>query len=101
MFKMSALFKQPKDKEKFDEYYFNTHAPLTEKIPGLRKMTVTKIVGSPMGESEFYMQCDMYYDDFEAFKVASKTPEAKASGKDVMSFAGDIVTFMFGEEINE
>ncbi|WP_070119403.1 EthD family reductase [Bacillus marinisedimentorum] len=99
MVKVIALYKQPKDKEKFEEYYYNHHVPLTEKIPGLRKMEMTKIVGSPMGESEFYLLCEMYYDDHESMKKALRTDEAKASGKDAMSFAGDIVTLMIGEEV--
>ncbi|WP_062678003.1 EthD family reductase [Parageobacillus toebii] len=100
MIKMIALYKQPKDKEKFDEHYFGTHAPITAKIPGLRKMEVTKITGTPMGgESEYYLLCEMYYDSYEAFKEAMKTSEAKASGKDLMSFAGDLVTLMVGEEV--
>jgi uncharacterized protein (TIGR02118 family) len=101
MLKLIALYKHPEDKAAFDEHYFNVHAPLTAKIPGLRKMDVTKIIGSPMGKSEYYLQCDMYYDSMDAFKAAMKTDEAKASGKDVMGFAGSIVTLMIGEEINE
>lgn len=102
MVKMIALYKQPEDKQAFDEHYFGTHGPITEKIPGLRKMEVTKIVGTPMGkESEYYLMCEMYYDDHDAFKAAMKTDEAKASGKDLMSFAGDLVTLMIGEEVNE
>ncbi|GIN19354.1 MAG TPA: EthD family reductase [Bacillus bacterium] len=101
MFKMIALFKKPENTEEFDKYYFETHIPLTEKIPGLRKVEITKFTGSPMGESPYYLMCEMYYDSFEAFKEASKTEESKASGKDVMKFAGDVVTFMFGEKVNE
>lgn len=101
MVKLIALYKQPADKEKFDEHYFNTHAPITSKIPGLRKMEVTRIVGSPMGESEFYLLCEMYYDDHESLQKAMRTDEGKASGRDVMKFAGDIVTLMIGEEVND
>ncbi|MCQ5364857.1 EthD family reductase [Anoxybacillus salavatliensis] len=101
MIKMIALYKQPENKEVFDEHYFNVHAPITAKIPGLRKMKVTKIVGTPMGkESEYYLMCEMYYDSHEAFKEAMKTDEAKASGKDLMGFAGKLVTLMIGEEID-
>jgi len=96
MYKMIALFKKPEDTEKFDQYYFETHIPITEKIPGLRKVEITKMSGS----SPYYLMCEMYYDSKEAFKEASKTEESKASGKDVMSFAGELVTFMFGEEVN-
>ncbi|NBJ68100.1 MULTISPECIES: EthD family reductase [Clostridia] len=99
MIKLIALYKQPEDKAAFDEHYQNVHTPITKKIPGLRKMEVTKIVGSPTGESKYYLLCEMYYDDHESLKVAMKTKEAKASGKDLMSFAGDLVTMMIGEEV--
>ncbi|KGX90193.1 EthD family reductase [Pontibacillus marinus] len=102
MIKMIALYKHPEDKEAFDEHYFNTHSPITAKIPGLRDMKVTKMLGSPMGgEAKYYLMAEMYYDSMEAFQEAMKTDEAKASGKDVMSFAGDLVTMMIGEEIDE
>ncbi|WP_047980379.1 EthD family reductase [Ornithinibacillus contaminans] len=101
MVKLIALYKQPADEEKFNEHYFNTHAPITKQIPGLRKMEVTRIVGSPMGKSEYYLLCEMYYDDHQSLNEAMKTDEGKASGKDVMKFAGDIVTLMIGEEVND
>ncbi|HEX6594339.1 MAG TPA: EthD family reductase [Bacillota bacterium] len=101
MAKLIALYKQPKDQEKFDEHYFNVHTPITKKIPGLREMNVTKIVGSPMGKSDYYLLCEMIYDDHESLQKAMKTDEGKASGKDVMQFAGDLVTLMIGEEIDE
>ncbi|MCH1626299.1 EthD family reductase [Fredinandcohnia quinoae] len=102
MVKLIALYKHPEDKEAFNEHYFNTHAPITAKIPGLRKMEVTKILGSPMGgEGEYYLMCEMYYDSHKALQAAMRTDEGKASGKDVMSFAGDIITLMIGEEIEE
>lgn len=101
MVKLIALYKQPEDKEKFDEHYFHTHTPITKKIPGLRDMKVTKIVGSPMGKSDYYLLCEMFYDDHESLQMAMKTDEGRASGKDVMKFAGDIVTLMIGEEVHD
>ena len=62
MVKLIALYKQPKNKEEFDEHYFNVHGPLTEKIPGLQRMEVTRIVGTPMEKSRttiFYVKCIM------------------------------------------
>lgn len=99
MVKLIALYKQPEDKQAFDEHYQNVHTPITKKIPGLRKMEVTKIVGAPGGESKYYLLCEMYYDDHESLKQAMKTDESKASGKDLMSFAGNLVTMMIGEEV--
>jgi uncharacterized protein (TIGR02118 family) len=98
--KLIAFYKQPANKEAFDEHYFNVHVPITEKIPGLRQMKVTKGTGSPMGgEAKYYLICEMYYDSIEDLKAGLKSPEGKASSKDVMSFAGDIVSFMIGEDL--
>lgn len=101
MMKVVALYKHPENKEKFDEHYFNVHAPLTAKIPGLKEMKVTKFTGSPMGESKYYMMCEMIYESKEAFKQAMKSVEAKESGKDAQAFAGSLLTLMVGESIDE
>ncbi|WP_071459200.1 EthD family reductase [Bacillus massilinigeriensis] len=102
MVKLIALYKHPENKEEFDKHYFEIHAPLTAKIPGLQRMKVTRFTGSPMGgEGEYYLMCEMYYANHEAMKAGMKSPEGKASGKDAMSFAGNLITFMIGEEVDE
>ncbi|GAK09932.1 EthD family reductase [Geomicrobium sp. JCM 19038] len=102
MAKLIALYKQPEDKAAFDEHYFNTHAPITKKIPGLKEMNVTKFVGTPMGkESDYYLMCEMVYESHNALKAGLKSDEGKASGKDLMNFAGSLVTLMIGEDVDE
>lgn len=99
MAKLIALYKHPENKEAFDDHYFNVHGPLTAKIPGLREMKVTKFSGSPMGgESKYYLMCEMVYDDMESMQQGMRSAEGKASGKDLMGFAGNLVTLMIGEE---
>ncbi|WP_342541629.1 EthD family reductase [Paenisporosarcina sp. FSL H8-0542] len=99
MAKLIALYKHPENKEAFDDHYFNVHGPLTAKIPGLREMKVTKFTGSPMGgESKYYLMCEMIYDDMESMQQGIRSAEGKASGKDLMGFAGNLVTLMIGED---
>lgn len=99
MAKLIALYKHPENKEAFDDHYFNVHGPLTAKIPGLREMKVTKFTGSPMaGESKYYLMCEMIYDDMESMQQGMRSAEGKASGKDLMGFAGNLVTLMIGED---
>lgn len=99
MAKLIALYKHPENKEEFDEHYFNVHSPITEKIPGLREMKVTKMTGSPMGgEPDYYLMCEMIYDDMESLQAGLRSDEGKASGKDLMGFAGKLVTLMIGED---
>lgn len=99
MAKLIALYKHPDNKEAFDDHYFNVHGPLTAKIPGLREMKVSKMTSSPMGgEGKYYLMCEMIYDDMESLQQGMRSAEGKASGKDLMGFAGDLVTLMIGED---
>jgi len=99
MAKLIALYKQPEDPVAFDQHYYEVHVPITEKIPGLRDIRVTKFSGTPMGkESPYYLMCEMIYDSMEDLKNGTRSEEGKASGKDLMSFAGNIVTLMIGED---
>jgi uncharacterized protein (TIGR02118 family) len=99
MVKLIAIYRQPEDKEKFDEHYYNVHAPLAEKMPGLIKLEVNKIYGSPAGESDLYLMAEMYFENKEALHAALASPEGKAAGKDLMSFAGKLVQMHFAEVV--
>jgi uncharacterized protein (TIGR02118 family) len=97
MIKLIALYKKPADVEAFEEHYTRIHIPLVEKIPGIRKTEWSRITASPTGEAPYYMIYEMYFDNMEAYKVAMKSDENKAAGKDLMSFAKDVVTFMVAD----
>ena len=97
MVKLVALYKKPQDPAEFDKHYFEIHTPLASKMPGRKRAEVSKIVGSPAGESEFYLICEMYFENMDALKAAMASPEGKAAAKDLMSFARDEVTMMFAE----
>lgn len=100
MVKMIALYKKPADAnavKAFDEHYFNVHKPLADKIPGLQKMEISHVNGSPMGESEYHLMAELYFENMDALKAGMSSPEGKASGKDLMSFAKDLVIMMFAD----
>ena len=97
MVKLVALYKKPADIAAFDKHYQEIHTPLAKKMPGLRKLEVCRFTGSPGGEAKFHLMAEMYFDNAEAMKAALSSPEGKAAGKDVMSFAGDLIHMMFAE----
>lgn len=100
MVKMTALYKKPADVDAFEKHYWEIHVPLNNKMPGLLKTTFSRFTSAPMGDPRFYLQCDMYFENIESLNNAMKSPEGKAAGKDLMSFASDLVTLMIGEEIS-
>jgi len=97
MVKLVALYKKPADAAAFEKHYTEVHAPLAKKMPGLRKMEVCRFTGSPGGEAKFHLMAEMYFDDKAAMMAALGSPEGKAAGKDVMSFAGDLIHMMFAD----
>jgi uncharacterized protein (TIGR02118 family) len=97
MYKLIALFTKPENVEEFDKHYNEVHAPLMAKVPGLEKMLVSRNVRSFTGEAPYYLIAEMQFADKDAFKQAMASDENKAAGKDVMSFAGDLVTMIHGE----
>jgi len=95
--KLIALYTKPENPGDFDKHYHEVHVPLVQKVPGLRRIELSKINGGPMGEARYYLMAEMYFDNAEAMATAMKSPEMKAAGKDVMSFAGKLVHMMFAE----
>ena len=97
MVKLIALYRKPADVEVFNKHYYEIHIPLIKKIPGLRKLEATNITGAPIGEAKYHLMAEMYYDSLDAMNAANASPEGKASARDLMSFAADVVTLFFGE----
>ncbi|SDX24009.1 conserved hypothetical protein [Marininema mesophilum] len=102
MVKLVALYKHPEAREDFDKHYEETHTPLVEKMPGLKKLEVTRMQSAPMGgDAKYYMEAAMYFEDRAALDAAMGSPEGRAAAKDVMDFAGPLVTMMIGEVARE
>ncbi len=97
MIKLVALFKRPEDVEEFDRHYEDTHAPLMRKVPGLERMEVTRNLKAFRGEPDYYLIAEMYFRDKESFDAAMASEENRAAGKDLMSFAREVVTMVYGE----
>ncbi len=97
MIKLVALFQRPDDVEAFDAHYEGTHAPLMRAVPGLERMEVTRNLRAFRGEPDYYLIAEMYFNDLEAFDAAMASDENRAAGKDLMSFAREYVTMVYGE----
>lgn len=97
MVKLIAIYKKPEDTAAFDRHYNEVHAPLAAKMPGLIKLEVNRVYGGPMGESNLHLIAEMYFETKEALNEALSSPEGRAAGKDLMGFAGKLVSMHFAE----
>ena len=98
MVKLVALYRTPDDSAAFDSHYFTTHAPLMAAVPGYERMEVSRTARGMMGEAP-YLMFEMWFSDKEALKAALKSPENAAAGKDLMGFAGELVTLFTAEVV--
>jgi uncharacterized protein (TIGR02118 family) len=97
MTKVIAVYRQPKDANGFDKYYGETHTPLVKKVPGLRRLEVTKIAGAGGGTSDVYQVAELYFDDPGSRETALASREGKAVVDDLPNFAAGIVSIYLGE----
>jgi uncharacterized protein (TIGR02118 family) len=89
MARLLVLYKTPKDPAAFDKYYFETHVPIANKIPGFTKYEVSHgPVVSPMGDTGLHMIATIEFPDMATLQAAFASPEGQAAAADVATFAG-------------
>jgi uncharacterized protein (TIGR02118 family) len=97
MVKLIIFFRMPADVDAFEEYFANTHVPLINAMPNMRRAAVTRALGAPRGEPPFYLIHEVYFEDLPMLTYALNSPEGRAAGADLMGFAREIVSLMFAE----
>ncbi|HEV8353367.1 MAG TPA: EthD family reductase [bacterium] len=96
MVKLVALYKKPEDPAAFDAHYGEVHMPLIQKWPGLQRVDVGRVTGMPGGaEPPYYLIAEMYFEDQDALRAAMRSPEGRAAGEDLQSFAPGLVTMLY------
>ena len=96
MAKLIVVYRIPRDPAEFDRYYAQVHTPLVKKMPGLRRLEVTRLTGAPSGASDLYLIAELYFDNAAAREAALASNEAKVTEADLSKFAEGIVSVYFG-----
>ena len=96
MAKLIVVYRIPRDPAEFDRYYAQVHTPLAKKMPGLRRLEVTRLTGAPSGASDLYQIAELYFDNAAAREAALASNEGKAAEADLPKFAEGIVSVYFG-----
>jgi uncharacterized protein (TIGR02118 family) len=98
MVKLVVAYGPPEDPAAFDEYYANTHTPLAQKIPDMRRFEAGKVLGTPDGSpAPYYFLAELWFDNAEALQAAMGSAEGQAAGADVPNFATGGATLMVAE----
>jgi len=86
--KLVVLYTKPEDPAAFDKHYFEVHAPLVGKIPGLQRFESGKFVTAlDGGEKSFYRIAELYFADSDAMQAGFGSPEGGATATDYQAIA--------------
>jgi uncharacterized protein (TIGR02118 family) len=102
MVKVVAMFNLPPgtDEAEFEKYFVKKHAPDAAKIPGLRKYTIGKVVGSPAGEPAWYRVNELWFDSVKAAQKAFNSQVAVDATNDLMPRVKDFTpVFVKDQEV--
>jgi uncharacterized protein (TIGR02118 family) len=96
--KLVVLYGPPEDPAAFDAHYTQTHAPLAEKVPGLRRFDHGHVLGSADGsQAPYYYMAELHFDDADALAAGVGCAEGQTAGADVANFATGGATLMIVE----
>ena len=94
MARMVVVYRTPADVEAFNRHYFETHAPLAQKLPGLRRYEVSRgPIACRGASSDAFMIATLHFDDMAALQNALASEEGQACGGDRQRFAPDSSSF--------
>ena len=63
MVKLVGAYGKPDDTDAFDAHYAETHAPLAEKIPNVRRYEYGKVLGTADGsDAPYYFLAELWFD---------------------------------------
>jgi uncharacterized protein (TIGR02118 family) len=96
MVKFLVLYDTPEDPEAFERHYREVHVPLTQKLPGLRRYTISHHA-TPIRGASYYLVAELEWDDMDALRQAFQSPEGQATAQDVPNLARSGVRSMVYE----
>jgi hypothetical protein len=82
MVRAFVLYDEEPDPERYAQ-----HVELCRRVPG-GMFRHGPVFGAPMGEPGFRYYAEWEFADRDAFKVAARSPEFMATGKDAMEMGG-------------
>jgi uncharacterized protein (TIGR02118 family) len=75
LFQFTTIYYRVDDEEKLESFFSHTHLPLAERLPGLVKSEVSRIIGKPGGESRFHLAYSLYFASEASFQLSLGSEE--------------------------
>ncbi len=90
--RLLVSYGRPDDPEAFDAYYRDVHTPLALQQPGLIGLTIGHGTSLDPSQPAPYLVAELDFESEQSMGEALKSPEGRATGKDLANFATGGVT---------
>lgn len=98
MHKLVLLFHEPADLAEFERRWSEEFVPQAERMPGLRRVTVSRVIGGLQeGQPDLHLMHELYFDDRRALERAMASEQGQKAGQTLISIAGESVELLFAE----
>lgn len=98
MFTVTVMYSQPKDAAAFERHYQEKHVPLAAKIPNLKRIESSRVVGTPDGSPAPYVRtATLFFDNKDTAMSALSSPDGRAAVQDAQELGTGGVTILFGD----
>lgn len=101
MYKLIVIFRKPPDVLALENRWSQEFVAKAESMPGLRRVSVSRVVGAPGGATDLHLIHEFYFDDLTALQEAMTSEAGRTAGQALMGFAGEYVTLAFAEHLEE
>ena len=97
VYKLVILFSQPEDPDELRRRWSEEFVPLAERLPGLRRITVSHVHGGPAGATPFTFIHELHFDSLMALTTAMASAEGVSAGQCLVRITQGNATLMFAE----
>jgi len=99
MHKLIVLIRRPQDPAAFEDRWSREFVPRAERMPGLRRVTLSRVSGGLSGTPDLHLVHEFYFDNLEALQSAMASPQGQAAGRALMAFAAAEASLTFAEHM--
>jgi uncharacterized protein (TIGR02118 family) len=100
-YKLMIQFLTPEDSAEFERRWAEEFVPLAERLPGLRRVVVSRAHGGPAGPVAVHLVHELHFDNFDALRAAMGSEAGVAAGQCLVNMSGKRATLIFAEHMED
>ncbi len=102
MFKFVTIYRRVDEEITLENFFAQKNLPLAEKLPGLIKSEVSRVLGKPGGESRFHLMYELYFETADTFFHSLESEPGKKLMQELKEWAdAKLVTWFYCDSFEE